>query len=128
MASRWITALVEPPMAPLVRMAFSKASLVSTFEIVRSSSTISTMRRPAMWARALRRESAAGMAALVGRPMPKASTMQAMVEAVPMVMQWPVERALAASASMKSARLISPVLTMASNFQRSVPEPTVSPL
>ncbi len=74
-------------MAPLVRMAFSKASRVMMSDIFTSASTSSTMRRPAMCARTLRRESAAGMAALVGRPMPSDSTMLAMVEAVPMVMQ-----------------------------------------
>ena len=51
----------------------------------------------------------------------------AMVDAVPMVMQWPGERALPASAPMKSARVISPVLTMASNFHTWVPEPSFSP-
>ena len=62
---------------------------VRIFDSTRSSRTISTMRRPAMRASTLRRASTAGMAALPGRPTPSASTMQAMVEAVPMVMQWP---------------------------------------
>ena len=52
--------------------------------------------------------------------------MEAMVEAVPMVMQWPTERDMQASASMKSASVISPALTMASNFQTWVPEPICS--
>jgi hypothetical protein len=37
-------------MAPLTRMAFSKASRVSTLDMVKPSATISTMRRPAKWA------------------------------------------------------------------------------
>ena len=53
--------------------------------------------------------------------------MLAIVEAVPMVMQWPAERALLASAPMKSSSVISPALTMASNFQTWVPEPMRSP-
>ena len=86
-ASRCTTALVEPPMAPLVRTAFSNASRVRIFDMVRSSSTISTIRRPAMCASTLRRESAAGMAALVGNAMPSDSDMLAIVDAVPIVMQ-----------------------------------------
>ena len=86
-ASRCTTALVEPPMAPLVRMAFSNASGVRIFDMVRSSSTISTIRRPAICASTLRRESAAGMAALVGNAMPSDSDMLAIVDAVPIVMQ-----------------------------------------
>ena len=60
MAIRWITALVLPPMAASVRMAFSKASRVSTSEMVWSACTISTMRRPALRASTLRRPSTAG--------------------------------------------------------------------
>jgi hypothetical protein len=50
----------------------------------------------------LRRESTAGMAALPGSDRPSDSTMQAIVEAVPMVMQWPAERLMQLSASMNS--------------------------
>ena len=59
-AIRWITALVEPPIAAFTRMAFSNASRVRIFESSRSSFTISTMRRPAMRAITLRRASTAG--------------------------------------------------------------------
>ena len=45
------------------------------------------MRRPAMRASTLRRESTAGIAAFVGKPMPSASTIDAIVDAVPIVMQ-----------------------------------------
>ena len=55
-----------------------------------------------------RRESTAGMAALCGNPSPSASTMLAMVDAVPMVMQCPAERDMHVSASMKSASAIFP--------------------
>ena len=79
-----------------------------------------------MCASTFRRESAAGMAALVGSPMPSASTMLAMVDAVPMVMQLPTERDMHASASMNSCMSISPLRTMASNFHTWVPEPICS--
>ena len=64
MACKWTTALVEPPIAPLTTMAFSKFSFFNNFDMRKSSRTMSTMRRPAMWASTLRRESTAGMAAL----------------------------------------------------------------
>ena len=46
MAFKWIGALVEPPMAELTTIAFSKASRVMMSEGLRSSSTMATMRRP----------------------------------------------------------------------------------
>ena len=75
---------------PIVRkamIAFSKAFLVRIFDIRKSSCTIATMRRPAIRASTRRRESTAGIAALVGNPMPSASTIEAIVDAVPIVMQ-----------------------------------------
>src|SRR5260370_7935915 len=59
--------------------------------------------------------------------MPSDSTMLAMVEAVPIVMQWPAERELPCSADMKSASVISPALTISLNFQVLVPEPISCP-
>ncbi|MNT85499.1 hypothetical protein D3C72_2256750 [compost metagenome] len=53
--------------------------------------------------------------------------MQAMVEAVPMVLQVPVERDIEASASRNSSWVISPAFTASENFHRWVPEPTRSP-
>jgi hypothetical protein len=47
------------------------------------------MRRPARWASTWRRASTAGIAALCGEPIPSDSTMDAIVEAVSIVMQWP---------------------------------------
>src|SRR5204863_1078477 len=64
-----------------------------------------------------------GIAALPGMPMPSASTMLAMVEAVPIVMQWPAERDMQASASMKSASDILPARTSSLNDHTLVPEP-----
>ena len=56
-----------------------------------------------------------------------ASTMASMVEAVPMVMQWPGERDMPDSALMKSASVISPAFTASLNCQTEVPEPTSQP-
>ena len=122
-AIRCTTALVEPPIAPLTMIAFSNAFRVRIFDMRRSSRTMSTMRRPENRQSTLRRESTAGIAALVGKPMPRASTIDAIVDAVPIVMQWPAERDMHASASVRSASFISPVFSISVNFQTWVPEP-----
>ncbi len=114
-------------MAPTTLMAFSKAWRVRMSDGFRSSATISTMRRPDICARVERRASAAGMAALDGRVMPKASTREAIEDAVPMVLQWPAERELAASASRKSASSRVPARTSSDRRHTSVPEPKVRP-
>ena len=46
MPFKWIGALVDPPMAELTTMAFSKASRVMMSEGRRFSHTISTIRLP----------------------------------------------------------------------------------
>ena len=84
---------------------------------------MATMRRPVSWAITRRRLSTAGIAAQPGRLMPNASAIEFIVDAVPMTMQWPAERDMEASASMKSASVISPALTSSANRQTSVPEP-----
>ena len=72
-------------------------------------------------------EVGAEIAALPESAMPSASAMEAMVEAVPIVLQVPVERLIEASASRNSACVISPAFTISENFHRCVPEPTRSP-
>ena len=99
MANRCTTKLVEPPSAALTLMAFSMAGRVKMRDMRKSSRTISTMRLPARCPKRLRRASGPGIAAPLGSVSPTASTMQAIVEAVPMVMQWPSEREIPASAS-----------------------------
>ena len=49
--------------------------------------------------------------------------MDAMVEAVPMVMQWPAERDCALSASWNSCSDMVPARTASENCQTDVPEP-----
>ena len=72
-AGRWTTAFVEPPSAIKTRMAFSKAGRPRIRDGRRSSRAISTIRRPAASASRRRRESGAGIAAIPGSVMPRAS-------------------------------------------------------
>jgi hypothetical protein len=59
--------------------------------------------------------------------MPSASTIDAIVDAVPIVMQWPAERDMHDSTSTMSASFISPVFNISVNFHTCVPEPMSSP-
>ena len=68
---------------------FRTPALVIMSDGFRSSLTIWTMRRPVSCAITRRRLSTAGMAALPDSAMPSASAMDAMVEAVPIVLQVP---------------------------------------
>ena len=70
-----------------------------------------------------RRESGAGIAAFCGRLRPSASTCVAIVEAVPMTMQTPVERLMLVCASMKLSRLMRPARISSLKRHTSVPEP-----
>ncbi len=89
MAIRWMMALVEQPIAMATAIAFSNASRVWMRCGVRSSHTMSTIRRPDSEARRMCPASAAGMLLPPGSTMPTASAMAVMVEAVPIVMQVP---------------------------------------
>ena len=122
-ASRCTTALVEPPIAAFTRTAFSNACLVSTEDNRWSCSTMATIRRPAACASAYRRESTAGTAAAPGSCTPRASVTQAIVEAVPIVMQWPRLRDMPTSASEQSAAVIRPARISSVKRQTTVPEP-----
>src|SRR6266850_519673 len=94
-------------MAAKTRIAFSNASLARIRERQTFSLTRSTMRRPAMRARRYLRASTAGIAALPGMPTPSASIIDAIVDAVPIVMQWPWERCMQDSASWNSSSEIA---------------------
>src|SRR5450830_1245508 len=67
------------------------------------------------------------MAALCGSDVPSASAMQAIVEAVPIVLQVPAEREWPASAARKSCIVISPALTCSCSCHTAVPEPMLLP-
>src|ERR1700680_750453 len=97
MALTWIGALVEPPIAEQATMAFSKAARVKISDGLRSSRTISTARTPVSYAICPRSRYGAGIAAQPGSDMPSASAIAFMVDAVPMVLQWPIDGADAAT-------------------------------
>ena len=107
-AVRWMTALVEPPIASTTRSAFS----IDLALIMRSGVRFEPMSRTAAApvASAARSRSActAGIAAVPGRIMPSASAAQAMVEAVPMTAQVPAVTASRPSTSMISLCATSP--------------------
>ncbi len=66
------------------------------------------------------------MAALPVRVMPSASAIDAIVEAVPITMQWPAERLMHDSASQNSSSVSRPARRSVQRRQRSVPEPSSS--
>src|SRR3954465_1161143 len=72
-AIRWMIALVEQPIAIATVMAFSKAFRVWIFAGVKSSHTISTMRRPHSEAMRIWPASAAGIEDAPGSVMPNDS-------------------------------------------------------
>ena len=86
-------------MAALTMMAFSRAARVRISEGLRFARAMATMRLPLTWQSRRLRESGAGMAAPPGSVKPSASTTQAMLDAVPMVMQWPSLRDMQVSDS-----------------------------
>ena len=73
------------------------------------------------------RESAAGIEAAPGRVTPSASAALVIVEAVPMVMQCPGERAMPFSISCQSCWVMFPARSSAQYFQTSEPDPRVVP-
>ena len=101
-------ALVEPEIACRVRIAFSNASAVTMSDGRMSRATSSTIWRPAASATCERRESTAGIAAAPGSVRPSASVTHAIVEAVPIVMQWPFERDIEFSISTNSVSVMRP--------------------
>jgi hypothetical protein len=87
MAIRCTTELLEPLSASTVTTALSNDALLSTSLGLRSSHTISTMRRPVSDAICAWRESAAGIDEKPGSTKPSTSAALVMVDAVPIVMQ-----------------------------------------
>src|SRR5712691_5269309 len=127
MAMRWTIALVDPPSAMATVTAFSKAWVVMMSRGLRSSQPISTMRRPLPEASRGWFASAAGMDEPPGSIMPSASAAEAMVEAVPMVMQVPKERAMPSSISLQAQSSSLPARFSAQYFHTSLPLPSTSP-
>src|ERR671929_2224440 len=67
------------------------------------------------------------MAEQPGSDMPSASASAFMVEAVPMVLQWPTDGAEAAAMSTNSCVLMRPAASSSRAFQTAMPEPQRSP-
>ena len=121
------TALVEPPIASTVVIALSTAAAVTKSRGLRSSHTMSTMRRPVSAAIRPCRESAAGIDAAPGSVKPSASAAEVIVDAVPIVMQWPGERAMPSSIACHCASVRLPARFSAQYFHTSEPEPRYLP-
>src|SRR5262245_27974487 len=120
-------ALVEPPSAIAAVTAFSNAGVVRIFLGVRSSHTISTIRRPLALAIRECAESAAGMDDAPGSINPSASTAEVIVDAVPIVMHVPNERAIPSSISRQLHSSIVPARRSDQYFLTSLPEPRNCP-
>ena len=126
-ATKWMMALVLQPIAIATAIAFSKLLRVNTQEGVRSSHTISTIRRPHAADIRVWLASAAGMLDAPGNVRPKASAMPIMVAAVPIVMQVPCVRAIPASTSSHCTSVIFPARRSSQYFHASDPEPKTLP-
>ena len=72
-------------------------------------------------------ESTAGIDEAPGRVSPSVSAMAVMVEAVPITMQVPAERAMPPSISFQSPWVMVPARSSAQYFQASLPLPSTSP-
>jgi len=116
-------ALVEPPIAMCTLIALSKAAGVRTRSGVKSSHTMSTMRRPAIAHMRGCPESAAGIEEAPGKVSPSPSAIAIMVAAVPMTMQVPNERAMPLSISLHCSSSMRPARFSSQYFQTSEPEP-----
>jgi hypothetical protein len=125
MATRWIMALVEPPMASSVTIALSKLSARRMSRGFKSSHTMSTMRLPESVAIFAWFESGAGIDDAPGSVSPSASAIDIIVAAVPIVMHVPGERAMPSSISCQSRSVMLPARSSAQYFQVSDPEPSV---
>ena len=124
---RWTTALVEQPVAMATMAALRQAASVMMRSGVRSSHTMWTMRRPQAADIRWWPLSTAGIEEAPGRVRPMASAMAVMVEAVPMVMQVPAERAMPPCTPSHSSSEMLPARRSSQYFQASEPEPRILP-
>jgi hypothetical protein len=120
-------AFVDPPSAIVTVIALPKASAVSRSRGLRSSQTISTIRRPLPEARRGWFESAAGIDDPPGSVMPRTSAAAAIAEAVPMVMHVPKDRAMPSSISLHAQSSSRPARFSDQYFQASLPLPRTWP-
>ena len=108
-------------------MALRNDPRLSTWLGRRSCATISTASRPVSWACSSSRLSGAGVPAIPGSVIPSASVTHAMVEAVPIVLQWPLLRIIADSEARNSSRDMVPARTSSLSRHTSVPQPSGVP-
>ena len=116
--------MVDPPIAASATIALRNDPADSTVDGRRPAATISTASRPAACALSSSRLSGAGIPATPGIVIPSASAMQAMVDAVPIVLQWPRLRIIDDSDAVKSCSVSSPARTCSDSFHTSVPQPS----
>jgi hypothetical protein len=96
-------------------------------EGVRRAATISTASLPVSCAPSSRRLSAAGVPARPGNTIPSASASNPIVEAVPIVLQWPRLRIIEDSDLMNSDSESVPARTSSESRHTSVPQPSAWP-
>ena len=120
-------ALVDPPIASSTRSAFSIDFSVMICEGRIGCFANSTARRPLASAARSRSACTAGMAAVPGSAMPRASAIDAMVEAVPITAQEPAVAARLPSISSIPAWSTCPARCMPQNRRQSVHAPRRSP-
>ena len=124
---RCTTALLDPLSASTVTTALSNDDSLRMSLGLRSSQTISTMRRPVSDAICAWRESGAGIEENPGSTKPRTSAALVIVEAVPIVMQWPGERAMPFSMPFHSSCVMLPQRSSAQYFHVSEPLPSTTP-
>ncbi len=122
-AIRWMIALVDPHSAMSVTTPLRKASAVRIIDGRTSSHTRSTARRPAATAIRACAECTAGIVAAPVNVIPSASVIDAIVEAVPIVMHVPGEREMPSSTWRIAHESRLPALYSAQYFHTSVPLP-----
>src|ERR1700704_4700949 len=122
-----MAALVDPPQASTQVTALSNEDGVSRLCGVAPSPPTSPARLPVAVAIFAGGESAAGIDAEPGSARPSASAAEVMVDAVPIVMQWPGERAMPSSISSQSFSVIVPARSSAQYLRESLPEPSTCP-
>src|SRR5687767_5791972 len=120
-------ALVDPPIAMSAVIAFLNDDSDRMSRGLRSSHTISTILRPQLVAIRAWFASTAGIEEAPGNVMPSVSAIAVIVDAVPIVMQWPGLRAIPSSISDQSQSLMLPARFSAQNFQTSLPLPSTFP-
>src|SRR5699024_4586174 len=120
-------AFVDPPMARATTDALWTASAEMIVDGVRSFHTASTASRPLAAARRDWSAITAGIDEAPGSENPSTSAMAVMVEAVPIVMQWPGVRAMPLSIPFHSHSEMLPARSSSQYFHTSDPLPSVWP-